>query len=228
MSSPPKTIRVLVADDHGLLRQGIASLVNAEPDMALVAQACTGREAMEQFRMHRPDIALMDLQMPEMGGIEAITGIRGEFPDARIVVLTTYGGDFQTLRALRAGARGYLLKGHVHTDLLETIRAVHAGKKTCPARSRCRTRRVCRGGRVDASRNRNSPAYCGRECKQGNRCPAYHCGGNSKEPYQQYPQQAGGERSHSRGDNRPQARNHRPLGRYQKAGPPKARQSIRF
>jgi DNA-binding NarL/FixJ family response regulator len=127
-----KTIRVLAADDHALLRQGIASLVNAEPDMALVAQARTGREAIEQFRLHRPDITLMDLQMPDMGGIEALTGIRDEFPDARIVVLTTYAGDAQALRALRAGARGYLLKGHVHTDLLETIRAVHAGQKRVP------------------------------------------------------------------------------------------------
>ena len=132
MSSDAKTIRVLAADDHALLLQGIASLVNAEPDMALVAQAGTGREAIEQFRLHRPDITLMDLQMPDMGGLEAITGIRDEFPDARIVVLTTYSGDVQALRALRAGARGYLLKGHVHIDLLETIRAVNAGEKRVP------------------------------------------------------------------------------------------------
>src|SRR5580700_5213223 len=101
VSSDIKTIRVLAADDHALLRQGIASLVNAEPDMALVAQAATGREAIEQFRLHRPDITLMDLQMPDIGGIEAITGIRDEFPDARIIVLTTYAGDIQALRALR-------------------------------------------------------------------------------------------------------------------------------
>jgi DNA-binding NarL/FixJ family response regulator len=132
VSSDTKTIRVLAADDHALLLQGIASLVNAEPDMALVAQAGTGREAIEQFRLHRPDITLMDLQMPDMGGLEAITGIRDEFPDARIVVLTTYSGDVQALRALRAGARGYLLKGHVHIDLLETIRAVNAGEKRVP------------------------------------------------------------------------------------------------
>jgi DNA-binding NarL/FixJ family response regulator len=132
VSSDAKTIRVLAADDHALLLQGIASLVNAEPDMALVAQARTGREAIDQFRLHRPDIVLMDLQMPDMDGIEAMTGIRDEFPDARIVVLTTYSGDVQTVRALRAGARGYLLKGHVHTDLLETIRAVHAGQKRVP------------------------------------------------------------------------------------------------
>jgi DNA-binding NarL/FixJ family response regulator len=132
VSSNTKTIRVLAADDHAIVRQGIASLVNAEPDLELVAQASTGREAIEQFRLHRPDITLMDLQMPDMAGIEAMIGIRDEFPDARIIVLTTYGGDAQVLRALRAGARGYLLKGHVHTDLLETIRAVYAGQKRVP------------------------------------------------------------------------------------------------
>ena len=132
MSSETKAIRVLVADDHAVLRRGIASLVNAELDMALVAQAGTGREAIEQFRLHRPDIALMDLQMPDMGGIQAMASMRDEFPDARIVILTTYAGDVQAMRALRAGARGYLLKGHVHTDLLDSIRAVHAGQRRIP------------------------------------------------------------------------------------------------
>ena len=132
MNAETKTIRILTADDHALLRQGIASLVEIEPDMELVAQASTGREAIEQFRRHRPDITLMDLQMPDISGIEAIIAIRGEFPDARIVVLTTYAGDVQVVRALKAGARGYLLKASVHTDLLETIRAVHAGRKRIP------------------------------------------------------------------------------------------------
>jgi DNA-binding NarL/FixJ family response regulator len=133
VSNETTTIRVLAADDHALLRYGIASLVNAQPDMALVAQAATGREALEQYRRHLPDVTLMDLQMPDMGGIEAIIGIRGEFPNARIIVLTTYTGDVQAVRALRAGARGYLLKGSVHTDLVETIRAVYAGQKRVPA-----------------------------------------------------------------------------------------------
>jgi len=132
MNAESKTIRILTADDHALLRQGIAALVDLEPDMELVAQASTGREAIDQFRRHRPDITLMDLQMPDISGIEAIIAIRGEFPDARIVVLTTYAGDVQVVRALRAGARGYLLKESVHTDLLETIRAVHAGRKRIP------------------------------------------------------------------------------------------------
>src|SRR5271165_5858403 len=125
-------IRILAADDHALLLHGIAALVDAEPDMKLVAQASTGREAIEQFKLHRPDITLMDLQMPDISGIEAIIAIRGEFPNARVIVLTTYAGDVQVTRALKAGARGYLLKGNVHKDLLETIRAVQAGRKRIP------------------------------------------------------------------------------------------------
>jgi DNA-binding NarL/FixJ family response regulator len=125
-------IGVLSVDDHPLLREGIAALVNAESDMKLVAEACNGREAIEKFRLHRPDVTLMDLQMPALNGIEAIIGIRSEFPNARIVVLTTYAGDIQVLRALKAGARGYVLKGHVRRELLDTIRAVHAGQKRIP------------------------------------------------------------------------------------------------
>ena len=119
-------------DDHPLLREGIAALVNAESDMKLVAEASNGKDAIEKFRLHRPDVTLMDLQMPTLNGIEAIIGIRGEFPGARIIVLTTYAGDVQVLRALKAGARGYILKGHVRRELLDTIRAVHAGQKRIP------------------------------------------------------------------------------------------------
>jgi DNA-binding NarL/FixJ family response regulator len=117
-------------DDHALLREGITALVAGQSDMTLVAQASNGREAIHQFRTHRPDITLMDLQMPEMNGLDAMIAIRGEFPEARIIVLTTYTGDVQVLRALKAGARAYLLKNLLHKELLETIRAVHAGKKT--------------------------------------------------------------------------------------------------
>src|SRR5262249_22299128 len=116
-------------DDHPLLRQGIASLVADESDMAVVAEAANGREAIELFRAHRPDITLMDLQMPEMNGLDAMVAIRAEFPDARIIVLTTYTGDAQALAALKAGARAYLLKNSLHKELLGTIRAVHAGRK---------------------------------------------------------------------------------------------------
>src|SRR5271163_1838313 len=126
-------IRVLSVDDHPLLREGIAALVNVESDMKLVAEASNGQEAIEKFRMHRPDVTLMDLQMPALNGIDSIIGIRSEFPSARIIVLTTYAGDVQVLRALRAGAQGFILKGHVRRELLDTIRAVHAGQKRIPS-----------------------------------------------------------------------------------------------
>jgi DNA-binding NarL/FixJ family response regulator len=130
MSADPKSIRILAVDDHPLIRQGIAGLVAVQSDMTLVGEASNGRDAIQQFRAHRPDVTLMDLQMPEMSGVDAIIAIRNEFPEARIIVLTTYTGDVQILRALRAGARAYLLKNLLHKELLETIRAVHAGKKT--------------------------------------------------------------------------------------------------
>jgi DNA-binding NarL/FixJ family response regulator len=130
MSAESAPIRILAVDDHALLREGIAGLVAGQSDMSLVAQASNGREAIHQYRKHRPDITLMDLQMPEMNGVDAMIAIRGEFPDARIIVLTTYTGDVQVLRALKAGARAYLLKNLLHKELLETIRAVYAGKKT--------------------------------------------------------------------------------------------------
>jgi len=129
VSGAPGAIRVLAVDDHALLREGIASLLAGQTDMTLVGEASNGREAIQQFRAHEPDVTLMDLQMPEMNGLDAIIAIRGEFPEARIIVLTTYAGDVQVLRALKAGAHGYLLKNTLHKELLETIRAVHAGKK---------------------------------------------------------------------------------------------------
>jgi DNA-binding NarL/FixJ family response regulator len=132
VDSAHNVIRILTVDDHPLLRKGIAALVNTEPDLKLVAEASNGKEAIDAFRTHRPDVTLMDLQMPDMDGLEAINVIRSEFPDARVIVLTTYSGDMQVLRALKAGARGYILKGHVHKELLHAIRAVHAGQKRIP------------------------------------------------------------------------------------------------
>lgn len=132
MGSGRSPIRILTVDDHPLLREGIAFLVKSEQDMELVAEASDGEEAIDQFRRHRPDITLMDLRMPKLNGTEAISRIRNEFPDAKIIVLSTYAGDVQVLRAIKAGARGYIVKGHVHRELLEAIRSVHAGQKRIP------------------------------------------------------------------------------------------------
>ena len=132
MSGDPSSIRIMAVDDHPLLRQGIAALLKATPDMQLIAEASDGEEAVAQFRRHRPDVTLMDLQMPTVNGTEAISRIRKEFPDAKILVLSTYAGDVQVLRAIKAGARGYLLKGNVRTELLDAIRTVHAGHKRIP------------------------------------------------------------------------------------------------
>src|ERR1700750_858945 len=132
MNTAPGLIRILTVDDHPLLRKGIAALVNTEDDMKLVAEASSGEEAIEKFRTHQPDVTLMDIQLPGLNGIETISQIQKEFPGARIIVLTTYSGDAQVVRAIKAGARAYLLKVQVHRELLETIRAVHAGQRRIP------------------------------------------------------------------------------------------------
>ena len=129
MSGDRSLIRILSVDDHPLLREGVTALLAGQPDMQMVAEASNGREAVEQFRKHRPDVTLMDLQMPEMNGVDAMMAICAEFPQARIIVLTTYTGDVQVMRALRAGARAYLLKSSLRKELVETIRVVHAGQK---------------------------------------------------------------------------------------------------
>ena len=133
MSSGSDSIRILAVDDHPLFRNGIAALLATQPDMSLVAEASNGREAIQQFRAHRPDVTLMDLQMPEMNGLDALVAIRGEFPEARIIMLTTYSGDVQVMRSMQVGARAYLLKNLLDKELLGTIRAVHAGKKALAA-----------------------------------------------------------------------------------------------
>src|SRR5258708_31780321 len=135
MGSSPKTgtsltvIRVLTVDDHALIRDGVAALIADQKDMRLVGEASNGREAIEQFRSHRPDVTLMDMQMPEMNGIDALIAIRSEFPEARIIVLTTYAGDALCKRAMKAGAQAYILKGNVRKALLDTIRAGRSGRK---------------------------------------------------------------------------------------------------
>jgi DNA-binding NarL/FixJ family response regulator len=132
MSAEGGSIRIMAVDDHSLVLEGIATFIAGQTDMRLIAEASNGREAIHQFREHRPDVTLMDLQMPEMNGLDAIIAIRNEFCEARIIVLTTYRGDVQVLRALKAGARAYLLTGLLRKELLETIRAVHAGEKRIP------------------------------------------------------------------------------------------------
>ncbi|HEY0301852.1 MAG TPA: response regulator transcription factor [Rhizomicrobium sp.] len=128
-----KQIRILTVDDHAMLREGIASIIQPQPDMLLIGEASNGAEAIDAFRRLEPDVTLMDLQMPGVGGLDAIRAIRGEFPGARIIVLTTYSGDVQALSALKAGASGYLLKSALRKELLDTIRAVHAGRRHVPA-----------------------------------------------------------------------------------------------
>jgi DNA-binding NarL/FixJ family response regulator len=137
MSEASAVIRILAVDDHPLIREGIARLIEHEADMQLVAEADNGREAIRQFRAQRPDVTLMDLQMPEMSGLDAIIALRSEFADARIIVLTTYPGDVQVLRALKAGAQAYLLKTTLNTELRHTIRAVHAGRQSLSAEISC-------------------------------------------------------------------------------------------
>ena len=129
MSEDTSAIRILVVDDHPVVHEGVDALVRRQRDMRIVAHATNGREGIEQFRAHRPDVTLMDLQMPEMNGLDALIALRGEFPEARIIVLTTYTKDAQVMRAIKAGACAYLLKNALHKELLDTIRAVHAGKK---------------------------------------------------------------------------------------------------
>lgn len=132
MTNDPCPIRILCVDDHALVRDGIASLLGSQEDMRVVAEAGTGLEALEEFRKHRPDITLMDLRMPDLNGIDAMIAILNNFPNARFIVLTTYSGDVEIVRALRAGAQAYLLKGHLRKELFETIRNVHDGRRRIP------------------------------------------------------------------------------------------------
>ena len=161
-------IRIMAVDDHPMIREGIAGLVSAQSDLKLVAEAIGGREAIQQFRIHRPDVTLMDIRMPEMSGLDAISAIRGEFPDARIIVLTTYAGDVQALRAMRAGAQAYLLKDSLRNELLDTIRAVHTGKKTLSPEVSFQLAEHLADDPLTPAEIRVLRSDCRRQCQQGN------------------------------------------------------------
>ena len=154
MTGGNSPIRILAVDDHPSYATGSPDWSRVQTDMTVVAEAANGREAIQQFRTHRPDVTLMDLQMPEMNGLDALIAIRTEFPDAKVIMLTTYEGDAHILRAIKAGAQGYLLKNTLHSELLQTIRAVHAGKRSAFARGLVPGRRAHERSDADSSRNR--------------------------------------------------------------------------
>ena len=191
MSTGSSQIRILAVDDHALVRDGIAGLVGVQPDMLMVGVASNGREAIQQFRTLHPDVTLMDLQMPEMNGIEALIAIRNEFPDAKVIVLTTYAGDVQILRALKAGAQAYLLKNTLHKELLETIRAVHAGKKTLSPEASYEIAEHAMDDALTPGRNRRVATDRGRQCEQADCGSALDHGRNREEPSQEHPFEIG-------------------------------------
>ena len=183
-SSTP--IRILTVDDHPVVREGIAGLVGVQPDMTVIAEAANGRDAIQQFRTHRPDVTLMDIQMPEMNGLDALIAIRTEFPDARVIVLTTYEGDVHILRALKAGAQGYLLKNTLHSELLQTIRAVHAGKRSLSPEVSFQVAAACERPGPDASRSRRVAPHRGREREQADCGSARRHRGHRQGPGQEH------------------------------------------
>ena len=219
MSSDSDVIRILTVDDHRLIRRGIAGLVATQSDMRVVAEATNGREALKEFRAHRPDITLMDLQMPEMGGLDAIIAIRGEYPEARIIVLTTYSGDVQALRALKAGARAYLLKDALDVELLDTIRAVHAGRKSISPEVSFQLAEHATDDALTAGEVRVLAPHRRRQGEQGNCQAPLHQRGHGKGSGPKHPLQARREGPHSCRDDRAKARDHPALGSYPKGCP---------
>jgi len=212
MSTDTSRIRIFAVDDHPLVRQGIAGLLEVQPDMTLVAEASNGREAIQQFRTHHPDITLMDLQMPEISGIHAMIAIRNEFPDAKVIVLTTYVGDVQIRRALKAGSKAYLLKNTSHKQLLETIRAVHAGKKALSPEASDEVAEHATDDALTPAEIAVLRLIAAGKCEQADCGPAFHYGRNRQEPSEVHPVQIGRKRSNARRNDWPEERNHRAVG----------------
>ena len=199
MSDP---IRIMIVEDHAVVRQGLVALLRTVPDFSIVAEAADGREAIELFRLHQPDITLMDLRLPQMNGVEAIGRIRIDFPQARIIVLTTFDGDEDIYRALQAGARGYLLKGMTGEELMDAIRSVYAGKSRIPAPVAERLAERMSAPTLTARETEVLAIDRGREQQQRDCRRALHLRGHGENPHQQPAQQAGGDRSHPGRDHR--------------------------
>ena len=209
MSDGSSPIRVLAVDDHPVVREGIGGLVRIQPDMALVAEAANGREAIQQFRTHRPDVTLMDLQMPEMNGLDALIAIRTEFPEARVIMLTTYEGDVHILRALKAGAQGYLLKSTLHSELLRTIRAVHAGKRGLSPEVSFEIAQHMSDETLTPAEVVVLRLIAAGNANKADRGSARRHRGHHQGSRQEHPGQAGCERSDACGHHRVEAGNHR-------------------
>ena len=205
-SSP---IRILTVDDHPVVREGIAGLVGVQPDMTVVAEAANGREAIQQFRAHRPDVTLMDIQMPEMNGLDALIAIRTEFPDAKVIVLTTYEGDVHILRALKAGAQGYLLKNTLPFGIAADDPGSPCRKEESIARGLVPGRPACERSDTDASRSRRVASHRRREREQADCGSARRHGGHRQGASQEHSCETGRQRPDARGDHRPEERNHR-------------------
>ena len=221
MSSGSARIRILAVDDHPLVRDGIAGLVGVQPDMTLVAEAANGRDAIQQFRAHRPDVTLMDIQMPEMNGLDALIAIRTEFPDAKVIVLTTYEGDVHILRALKAGAQGYLLKNTLHVGITAIDPGSPCRKEESVARGLVSGRRACKRSDTHASRSRCVASHRSRQREQADRGSARHYGRDRQGTSQEHSRETGCQRPGARGDHRPQERNHRAVDPKESHPPPR-------